>query len=245
MRARASLAVELVEGRTVVRTIVSAAPLTLLARRRNGPVTVHMVNSAAAPLGGDDLALSVSVGPGASLRLVGVGATLALPGVGQSRSVVRIEVGDGGTCEYLPEPTVVTRRAHHHAVLDVALVGAARLRVRETLVLGRIGERAGLLSTETHVVRDGVALVRQRLDVGDPALDDSAAGLAGHRVLASELLVGFGEPDHAAGGDWWSLVPLARGGALATALAHDAVTAKNRITTALAAMPRRVLSGQS
>lgn len=237
MRARARLAVEHDGERTVVRDLFSAAPLTLLPRRGASSATVHLVNSAAAPLGGDELALSVSVGPGAHLRLVGVAATLALPGTGESSCVVRIEVAEGGSCEYLPEPTVVTGRARHRALLDVTLAGTARLRARETLVLGRTGERPGLLRTGTHVVRDGRPLLRQSLDVGDPDLAASPAGLAGHRVLATELLVGHDDLAAAASGDWWSLVPLAHRAVLATALAHDAVTAGHRLAAALAASP--------
>ena len=240
MRARARLVVESVGGRTVVRVLESASPLTLLPQRGTGaPAVVHLVNSAASPLGGDHLTLEVTVGPGAALRLIGVAATVALPGTGESTSTVSLTVADDAAFEYLPEPTVVTRHAHHRAVLRAELTGSARLRLRETLVLGRTGETPGRLTTETHLTHDADPVLRQSLTIGDPVTDQALAGLAGHRVLATEIAVGVTAPSAPHSGDWWSLVPLGPStaplGHLATALAPDSVTATARLADALAA----------
>ncbi|EWC60303.1 Urease accessory protein UreD [Actinokineospora spheciospongiae] len=240
MRARARLVVEAVGPRSVIRVLESAAPLTLLPRRgTRGAAVVHLVNSAAAPLGGDHLTLSVEVAPGAALRLVGVAATVALPGTGRSATHLRLTIGDGASFEHLPEPTVVTRHADHHATLTAELTGTARLRLRETLVLGRKSEAPGHLTTETHITHDARPLLRQSLTTGDPATDQSLAGLAGHKVLTTEISVGTPPPPAPVSGDWWSLVPLgpatAPRGYLATALGPDAVTASARLGAALAA----------
>ena len=244
MRARARLAVEFRDGRSVVSELRSAAPWTLLPqrsglRRGTGTAVVHLVSSATAPLGGDDLGLEVRVGAGAKLQLRGVAATLALPGLRGERShaSIRFDIDVNGTVEFLPEPTVITARAAHSSFFAAQLADSARLRYREVLVLGRVGESAGSLDSTVEVVRGGTPLLRQRIDIGDPALMASAAYLAGHRVLASELLVWGSDPAGACSGDWWSLAPLARGGSLATALAGDAVTAQRRLAAALAAHP--------
>jgi urease accessory protein len=243
MRARARLAVELRDGRSVVTELRSAAPWTLLPQRRGrlgpGTAVVHLVSSATAPLGGDDLGLEVSVGAGATLHLHGVAATLALPGHRdeRSRASIRFDIDVSGTVEFLPEPTVVTARASHSSVLTAELADTARLRYREVLVLGRIGEAAGSLDSTVEITRGGTPLLRQRIDVGDPALAASPAYLAGHRVLATELLVWGEDAATAHSGDWWSLAPLARGGSLATALAGDAVTAQRRLAEAVATHP--------
>ncbi|TNC28184.1 urease accessory protein UreD [Amycolatopsis alkalitolerans] len=235
MRADARLVAEYRDGRTVLPELKSMSPLMLIPKRTSGDAIVHLVNSASSPLGGDELRLSVRVGPGARLRLSGVAATLALPGQGggRSRFTVRVEVERGGVLEYLPEPTVVTSRARHTAELFATLEDGAKLHTREVLVLGREGERAGLLRSTQRIERAGLPVLHQTLDVGSL---DSLAHLAGWRVLATELLVGGEEATKPAGGEWWSLTPLAAGGVLITALALDAVTAGRDLDRARAAL---------
>jgi urease accessory protein len=225
VKAHARVVAELVNGRTVLRELQSMAPLTLVPHRGR-PGTVHLVSSASAPLGGDSLELTLVAGPGATLRLVGVAASLVLPGhqPGISRFTVRVEAAERSTVEYLPEATIVTERAEHEAAFHAALAYDAQLVAREVLVLGRDGERPGRLGTSTVVRRDGRPLLNQRLEID--ALRTSPAILAGRRVLATELRVGTKDPPGPVAFDWCSLVPLAAGGSLATALAHDAVTAQ-------------------
>ncbi|AXB45451.1 urease accessory protein UreD [Amycolatopsis albispora] len=236
MKATARLVAERdTTGRTVLRELRSMAPLTLFPRRRRAPdALVHLVNSATSPLGGDELRLEVRVGAGARLTLSGVAATLALPGpLGEaSSSIVEVEVEAGGRFVYLPEPTVVTAGARHVAELRVSLAGDAEFRAREVLVLGREGEAPGRLTSTQHVVRAGRAVLRQTLDIGDPALGASLAYLAGRRVLATEILLLEGKPVEPGGGEWWSVSPLAGGGAQVTALADSTVDAERMLTGA-------------
>lgn len=234
MKAQACLAVGLDErGHSVVHRLRSAAPLTLVPARDRRDAVVRLVNSAAAPLGGDDLELVVRVGAGARLTLAGVAATLALPGSRPepSRFTVRIDAADHAAVDYLPEPTVITARAWHESSLRIDLAAGATFRCREVLVLGRANERPGRLSSAASIERAGYPILRQRLEIGDPDLDASAAHLAGHRVLATELRVDDRECSPT-GGDWWSRTPLARGGCLVTVLAGDTVTALNRLRLA-------------
>lgn len=220
-----------------VRELRSQAPLTLLPRRgtaagRDPALTVHLVGSAATPLGGDDVELDVVVEPGAHLVLTGVAAAVALAAPGGSRFAVRLEIGDGASVRYLPEPTVVTRRADHVTELSAVLGTGARLRCRDVLVAGRHGETAGRYRGSTRIVGPGGPLLVQTQD-----LDPSPAHLAGRRVLATEVLVWGADPAEASAGEWWSLTPLARGGSLATAVGLDAVTTQRDLATAVAAHP--------
>ncbi|GGU80731.1 urease accessory protein UreD [Lentzea flava] len=211
-------------GNSVVRVLRSQTPLTLVPARRVGPTAlVHLVSSVTSPLGGDALELTVEVGPGASLDLRGVAATLMLPGPTglPSSSLVRFSVE--GSVRYLPEPTVVTSRAHHTAVVEAELDGHAELLLREVLVLGRAGESAGILSSTVRATRCGKPLLHQQLSVGTPSIDSSPAGLAGKRVIGTALMLDE-VPRASDGGEWWNLVPLAAGGTLATALGEDVVT---------------------
>ena len=243
MRARARIVVERDgTGRSVVRELRSRAPLTLLPQRgavatRSPAVTVHMVGSATTPLGGDDVLLEVEVGPGADVVLTGVAAAVALPGRGASRLTVRLQVGDGAGVQYLPEPTVVTRRADHHGELHAELGTGALLRCREVLVAGRSGEPAGRYRGLVRVRDRERPLLVQEQELGEPDLHASPAYLAGRRVLGSEVLVWGEDPSEAVVGEWWSLVPLAHRGALATAVGPDAVSAGRSLATAVAAHP--------
>jgi urease accessory protein len=216
------------DGRTVLRELRSMSPLMLIPKRgSDSPAIVHLVNSASSPLGGDELRLTLRVGPGARLRLSGVAATIALPGPRGEASVstVDIEVAEGGELEYLPEPTVITARARHVVELRASVAADALLRAREVLVLGRADEQPGRFTTSQHVVRAGVPVLRQTLEIGD------VDALAGRRVLATEIRLG-GPDITPASGDWWSITPLAAGGSLAAALAYDAVTAQHELTLA-------------
>jgi urease accessory protein len=245
MLARARVVVERgSDGRNAVRELRSQPPLTLMPQRgaaamRSPVATVHMVGSATSPLGGDDVALDVEVGPGADLVLTGVAATLALPGQAgrSSRLVVRLHVADGASLQYLPEPTVVTRRADHHGELHAELGAGSRLRCREVLVAGRTGEPAGSFRGLVRVLDQGRPLLVQEQELGDPGLQASAAYLAGRRVLGTEVLVWGDDPADAVVGDWWSLGPLPGRGCLASAVGRDAVTAQRALAAAVAAHP--------
>lgn len=237
MRSSARLVVERGAHGSVVRDLRSQAPMKLVPRRSRAasdPVVVHLVSSAATPLGGDEADLSVQVGPGARLCLRGTAATLALPGQrrGPSRVRVRVEVAEGAAVDYLPQATVVTASADHRTQLSVDLAENSRARCREVLVLGRWQEQAGRLVASTHVVRDGIPLLHQEINLGEALLRSSSSGLADARVLATEFIATEQNPPRAASGPWWSLSPLAAGGALASTLAPDAVTAEHRLCEA-------------
>ncbi|MFP5021677.1 urease accessory protein UreD [Pseudonocardia phyllosphaerae] len=244
MRARAALTVVRRGGRSVVTTLRAQAPLALVPRRGTAGAAsraaqVHLVGSASTPLIGDDVELEVTVGPGAALKLAGVAAAVALAGSGRaSRTVLRARVADGGSLTYRPEPTVVTARADHETLLDVDLAPTASLRARDVLVAGRSGETSGRYRGTVRVTEDGLPLLVQTQELGDPLLDGSPAHLAGRRVLGTEVVIGPAGtgPVEPAAGDWWSVSPLAVRGALATAVADDAVTAGHRLAAALAVL---------
>ncbi|MEU6700817.1 urease accessory protein UreD [Pseudonocardia sp. NPDC046786] len=250
MRARAALAVQRRDGRSVVTTLRAQAPLALVPRRgaagAAGPgAQVHLVGSAAGPLAGDRVEIDVTVGPGADLLLTGIAAAVALPGTGSpSRTVLRCRIADGASLTYLPEPTVVTGRADHHTVFEAELAPTASLRARDVLVAGRTGERPGRYRGTVRIGCDGRPLLVQTQEIGDPLLDGSAAHLAGHRVLGTEVVISTGPAPEPLAGDGWSLSPLPVRGALATAVAHDAVTAQRRLAEALAGLAGRAQAAQ-
>ncbi|GAA0356118.1 hypothetical protein GCM10009530_01560 [Microbispora corallina] len=228
-------------GGTVLETMRSDPPLTL---RRTGPERVHLVSTGAGPLGGDRLALDVDVAAGTSLEVRSVGATLVLPGAvpGHSVMVVRARVAEGAALRFSPEPTVLAAGCDHRLVVRLSLAPGATVFWREEIVFGRHGERPGRCHTRIDVTVAGRPLLRQDLLVGDAAVDGSPAVYGDARCVGSTLLAGpafappapgDGKDERAAAlGDGWAALPLAGPGALASAVAEDAVRLRERLERA-------------
>jgi urease accessory protein len=235
------------DGVTRLPVLSSQVPLVL----RRTPDAVYLVGGAAGPIGGDELGLRIRVGAGAFLRLRSAAASIALPGLDGRESVLRVtaSVAAGGRLEYLPEPVVVSAGARHATVVSVTLAAGASLMLRDELLLGRHGEAGGRARTVLRVDHAGRPLLRQSLAVSgtDPASLGPAV-LAGHRAVGSLLLVdeagmpgcgdgGAGPGDGGAGAGRAAqptperaVMRLAGPGVLVTALAHDAVALRSRLT---------------
>ncbi len=196
MRASASLVAgrSAGSGRTRCTTLRSDPPLTL---RTTGEGEVHLVGSAAGPVGGDELHLSLTVGAGARLTVRTVAATVVLPGTcgAPSSLTVDVTVGAGAELQWLPEPTVLVRGCDHRATANIRLGAGARLAWREVLVLGRHDEEPGSLLQRLRVDVDDRPLLRNDLATG-PAWPASQgpAGTGGARAVGTELVVA---PDNA------------------------------------------------
>ncbi|MGW0806736.1 urease accessory protein UreD [Nonomuraea sp. NPDC002799] len=225
MSARAAVATALsADGRTMLRRLASAPPLTL---RQTGPCTVHLVSTAAGPLGGDRLALDLDVAPRTTLELGSVASTLVLPGEGASELLVTARVGAGATLRFTPEPTVLAAGCEHRLLVRLTLAPDAAVLWREEIVFGRYGERPGRCHARFDATRDGVPLLRQEFTVGDPALDSSPAVYGGARCVGNTFLTtSVKEPVVAEG---VAVLPLAGPGTLVSALAADAVELRARL----------------
>jgi urease accessory protein len=192
VRAAAALEAERLPGTGGTRLPVlrSAPPITL---RRTAPDQVHLVGTTAGPVGGDELALTVRLGPGAALRVASVAATLAYPGPSGRRSSFHVtaDVGPGARLAWETEPTVLVRGCDHEATADLRLADRASLLWREVVVLGRHDEPTGSLLQRLRVDRAGRPLVRNDLAVG-PAWPGSLgpAGVGDARSVATALVVG-------------------------------------------------------
>ncbi|GAA3407390.1 urease accessory protein UreD [Streptosporangium vulgare] len=227
MRARAAIVTRMDSGgRTVLATMRSGPPLTV---RATAPGRVHLVSTAAGPLGGDDLALDIEVAPGTALEVRSVASTLVLPGLTGAESVMTItaRVGAGASLRFAPEPTVLAAGCLHRMVVRLDLAEDARVLWREEIVFGRYGERPGRCHSRFDAVLGGVPLLRQEFVVGDPEIDGSPAVYGDARCVGSTLVTG--RAPETVVGDGWAVLPLAGPGTLVSALGRDAVELRRRL----------------
>jgi urease accessory protein len=168
-------------ARTRLVTTRSAFPVALC---RTGPQRVHLVGTGAWPLGGDRVRLIIEVGAGADLEVAAVAANVALPGRSGRPSVadVRILVAAGASLQLDLGPTIVAQGADHQASIDVELGPGASVALRELVILGRENEPGGRSEQRLDVMRDDLAVVRERVirpDPGAPTFVDGGVRAAG------------------------------------------------------------------
>lgn len=235
MQARAAVGTSLDSGRTVVSRLSSAPPLTL---RQTGPRTVHLVSTAAGPLGGDRLELDLDIAPGTSLEVGSVASTLVLPGDGESVMVITARVGAGAALRFAPQPTVLAAGCFHRLVVRLTLAAGAHVFWREEIVFGRYGEAPGRCHARFDATYDGRPLLRQEYTVGDPAIDASPAVYGDARCVGTTLVTPEtttptpSVSQTAAGAvvaDGVAVLPLAGPGVLVSALGADAVELRRRL----------------
>lgn len=154
---------------------------------------VSMLGSAAGPVGGDELTMSVRVGPGATLCVEAIAATMVFPAPSGARSSqhLEIDVADGGHLRWLGQPLLVIAEGNHLQTTSITLAPTARLEFNDEVALGRSNELPGRLETHLRVVRGGRPLLDQR-QVYDPANPawGTTAGVGSFRHVRHRLTVG-------------------------------------------------------
>jgi urease accessory protein len=175
-------------------------PLTLrqVAAADRGVCALCLVNSAAGPLAGDDLALTLEVADGASASLQAAGAQIAQGRGGRRASRLRFQaaVGAGAVLRADPGALIIRPGGRADARVDLRLAADATVDWRELIVLLRGDEAedgaAPAVTLRWDVTRAGRPLLRQLVDLTDPHGQRWPGLLAGRRVLASALLAGPG-----------------------------------------------------
>ncbi|MGO1278019.1 MAG: urease accessory protein UreD, partial [Cellulosimicrobium funkei] len=180
--------------------VLSASPTT---------VRIALVATRALLLGGDRVRVEVHVGRGVEVELVEVSGTVAYAGRGRSASWdVAVRVDDDGLLVWDALPFVVADGADVDRRTDVRLGRSAVALLRETLVLGRTGERGGRLRSRTRATDEtgaprespdagGTPRQARELFVEDLGLGDDRAlpGILGDaRVVDSVLCLGARPP---------------------------------------------------
>lgn len=229
-------------GGTALPVLAGDGPLALRRTRASGDgeASVTVVGAMSAPLGGDHIALTATVGPGARLRVGSAAATLALPGrsAEPAHYAVRLTVADGATLHWLPEPLISAHGSDLRMTTTVELAPTARLVLREEQILGRSGEPPGRLTSRLTVHRAGRPLLDQELSYGPGAPGwDGGAVLGGHRAAGQLLVVDpvfDSEPvPPRLLGDTAVITPLAGPAALVSAVATDGLRLRRMLDEAL------------
>lgn len=180
-----------------------------LAGRCTGPDTVHLVSTAATPLGGDTLAVRLVVEAGARLRVRTAAATMVLPGAKTHESTAHWELEVAGHLDLDPQPTVVAGGSAHDSAIRLLIAASAQVRIRERVQIGRSGERDGFWSSALHAEVGATPLLRHRIELGRGAVGDDV--IAAPRACISELR--YPAPIFESSG---TVLSLAAGGSLAT-----------------------------
>jgi urease accessory protein len=193
-----------------------------LVARHGRSVDVALVAGRAMLLPGDDVRLRITVGEGCTLRLVDIGGLVVYgrpDEVGDaSQWHARIDLATGAHLVWESLPTVVTRAARLVRSLTVTLAPASSASLRETVVLGRVGEIGGRLTADTDIADAAGPILRETLDVRGDIGEPGILGAA--RVIDSVIAVG----DHVAVADVPGATRLdfERGGAAVRYLGHAA-----------------------
>ena len=102
-----------------------------VAARRTEEDTVHLISTAATPLGGDVIWVRIVVEPGARLRVRTAAATMVLPGTVTTESMACWEL------DLDPRPTIIAGESRHVTTTRLTLTETGRVRMREQVQIGR------------------------------------------------------------------------------------------------------------
>jgi urease accessory protein len=149
--------------------------------------------SAAAPVGGDELSLSIAVLAGVHAEVGAVASTIVLPGPTAAPSTMSTQctVGMDAHLDWIGEPTVSVAGSDHTITTTVDLDESSTCRVVEEVSLGRTNEVSGRLRLVLRVVRGGRPLVHHEETFGpDVPGAGSVVSTGTARHVLSEVLVG-------------------------------------------------------
>ena len=151
---------------------------------------VALIATTATLLGGDELRLSVEVGPGLRLDLRDVAGTVAYHGRGRECLVaVSLTVHPGAVLVWAGEPLVVCDGAQVVRTLDVDVAHTGRLLLRDLVALGRSGQAGGDLTCRTSMAYAARPALVEELTLGGSTGSSGSTPSAGAGVLGGARVV--------------------------------------------------------
>lgn len=206
-----------------------------------------LASTAATPVGGDELDVSIVVDAEATADVGSVAAMVVWPGPDGAGSVLQTncDVATGGHLDWCPEPTISVVGSRHRSITRVRLAAGATCRIVEEVSLGRTGELPGDLSASLRVERAGSVLVHhdERFGPHHPGCTTSV-GVGAARHVVSAVLVGVDAGSsrvEVEAGRAISWLPIASDAAMVLAVGHDRPTTR----ALLAAVAPEVLVSRS
>lgn len=154
--------------------------------------TLYLQSSSGGLYSGEDLTLGLEVGAGAAVHVTTQASTVVHDGRGRpTRSLVDIEIGDGGFLAYTPDPMILLPGAGLESEVAVTLAPGARGLVADGVLAH--DPRGGVAMFDRLVtacrIRDGYGrLLLQDRQVVEGSL--SPAALGGYRCLGNAVIFG-------------------------------------------------------
>lgn len=194
-RGRAEVAVSFREGGIRLDRLFQQGSAKAILPRTHGPVPeAVLINTAGGLTGGDRIAWSLAVGPGAAL----VATTQAAERVyrsagGTARIETRLTLGPGAALDWLPQETILFDAGRLDRRLEIDMADDATLTALETVVLGRaaMGETvgSGAIADQWRLRRGGRLVHAEALRAAGDLLRATTgpATLASARALATIL----------------------------------------------------------
>ncbi len=164
-------------------------PLRVLQRLYpEGPAICHHVvlHPPGGVVGGDELHLHATLAEGSHALITTPGATRFYRSDGAAAlQSVRLQLAAGARLEWLPMEALAYSGCDAHSQVHMTLAPGAEMIGWDVLVLGLPAAEQPFVagSFRQHLEVPGCWLERGRVSAADTTLLDSAAGLAGHRVL--------------------------------------------------------------
>jgi urease accessory protein len=188
-----ALTTAVVDPGGVLARVDCQPPVTLRQVRGDDPdvCALCLVGTAAGPLAGDELVLELELRDGARASLQAAGANVAQgrhDGAGRITTVARL--GAGAALVARPGAVIVGSGSQVDVTVQLVLAADSHIEWRELVVLGRSAETPGSATLRWDVTRGGRPVLRQLVDLTDPAAAAWPGLLAGGRVIASALTSG-------------------------------------------------------
>ena len=182
-------------GKSVLTSAAAASPLRLLHPKNAGRAAwVYAATYGGGLLGGDAIALDVTVGAGASALLATQASTKIYRSDSAASQRLRARVGDEGLLVLLPDPVTPFAASHYTQEQHIDLAPSANLIAVDWITAGRVssGERWQFTSyaSRTWLRRDGRVILHDATLLSNDLDDNVAERMSRFNCVAWAVAIG-------------------------------------------------------